>query len=131
MAERRNRTEYNKKRYKRNKEKELRQNKIWRRKNREHLRKYDKRRNLEKYLEYKVIEFLFKGSEPCADCGKSYPTECMEWDHCHGKRGKYVAQYFQSPYNCQREVEKCDLVCGNCHNIRTEKRRNTWISHLM
>lgn len=65
---------------------------------------------------------LFKSTESCKDCGRVYPSECMQFDHTGLKETKVSSQLL-SPKTAQREAEKCDLVCANCHCIRTERRR--------
>lgn len=64
-------------------------------------------------------------SEPCTDCGKSYPPYVMDFDHVRGKKAGRIAVFKTS--RCLQtvlaEIDKCDLVCANCHRERTEKRR--------
>jgi hypothetical protein len=63
-----------------------------------------------------------KGTKPCADCGVSYPPYIMQFDHIvDGKRGN-VADMARSGFsieNIQLEIDKCELVCANCHAERT------------
>lgn len=60
---------------------------------------------------------------PCADCGKSYPTECMDFDHVRGvKKFNIGQQTGRSIPATLREAEKCDVVCANCHRARTQYR---------
>lgn len=63
-------------------------------------------------------------NKPCTDCGRLYPTECMEWDHVRGAKKFAIAD---APTRSRADVEvellKCDLVCANCHRIRTVQRR--------
>jgi hypothetical protein len=75
-----------------------------------------------KYLNAFQIQ-LFKSTEPCKDCGKLYPYECMTFDHIKGPKLFHLSSY--PPFGAkkmQEEAEKCDLVCSNCHLIRTRKR---------
>jgi hypothetical protein len=66
-------------------------------------------------------------SDPCADCGIKYPPYVMDFDHVHGEKkfglgmmsGKGV-----SIARLQEEINKCDVVCSNCHRIRTHNRRS-------
>jgi len=47
----------------------------------------------------------------------------MEFDHV---RGKKLFNLSKPPYNLKRvaaEIAKCDLVCANCHRLRTASRR--------
>lgn len=65
-------------------------------------------------------------SGPCTDCGNTYPAECMEFDHVP-ERGKKLFEIAtamsRSAAVFQAELDKCDVVCANCHNIRTATRR--------
>src|SRR6266853_2251151 len=58
---------------------------------------------------------------PCLDCGNSYPYCAMEFDHTRGKKAFSVsAESSQRSYiKLAAEIEKCDVVCANCHRIRT------------
>jgi hypothetical protein len=65
-------------------------------------------------------------SRPCGDCGGSFPSVCMDFDHRPGET-KLLAIGTSITSNIEalkREVAKCDVVCANCHRIRTHKRRD-------
>jgi len=60
---------------------------------------------------------------PCMDCGGTFPTECMDWDHVRGEKTTNVAKLNDcSLAKVMDEIAKCDLVCANCHRIRTRRR---------
>lgn len=60
---------------------------------------------------------------PCCDCGGTFPSECMDFDHVRGEKVRNVALMRTcSNVTFLAEVAKCDLVCANCHRIRTKKR---------
>jgi len=62
---------------------------------------------------------------PCMDCGRSFPKECMDLDHREGevkKRGVGLMMGV-SEAMLLAEIAKCDVVCANCHRIRTNARR--------
>lgn len=62
---------------------------------------------------------------PCMDCGGTFPTECMDLDHVRGEKIDNVSTLLARTASMEEvvaEVEKCDLVCANCHRIRTRKR---------
>lgn len=60
---------------------------------------------------------------PCTDCGGSFPPECMDFDHVgEGKRRSVSAMVRYSWDLVLTEIAKCELVCANCHRIRTAKR---------
>lgn len=59
---------------------------------------------------------------PCMDCKGEFPTECMDFDHARGKKLFEInASWSRSREAFLREVSKCDVVCANCHRIRTLK----------
>ena len=61
--------------------------------------------------------------KPCADCGKKYPPYVMDFDH--RERNDKISEIAHmagrnwSFEKIKKEIEKCDLVCANCHRIRT------------
>lgn len=59
---------------------------------------------------------------PCADCGRRYPSYVMDFDHRRGKKRMVVARMAAGGYSVASvlaEIAKCDVVCANCHRIRT------------
>ena len=66
-----------------------------------------------------------KEESGCVDCGESYPHFVLEFDHLpeYEKAGSpsYVARH-SSWKNAVLEMQKCDIVCANCHKIRTWNR---------
>ena len=68
----------------------------------------------------------FQKAKPCMDCGNSYPTECMDFDHRDGNNKSFNVSNSThlSEEVLLEEIAKCDLVCANCHRIRTRKRIN-------
>lgn len=66
-------------------------------------------------------------SRPCADCGGTFETCCMDFDHMDGHVKSYnIGSMFAHHYSrelIQTELDKCELVCANCHRIRTRDRR--------
>lgn len=73
------------------------------------------------------IEFLRSlKDKPCADCGMSYPAHVMDFDHLDGsqKTANVSSMAKWSRTAILREIAKCELVCSNCHRIRTHERRN-------
>lgn len=62
-------------------------------------------------------------SQPCADCGESYPYYVMQFDHREDKLFDIANSTFRSStLKLQREIDKCDVVCANCHAERTAIR---------
>jgi len=66
--------------------------------------------------------------QPCAACGCSYPHYVMDFDHRPGEvkcfnLADVVGQTRLSLARLKAEIAKCDVVCANCHRIRTHERR--------
>jgi len=61
---------------------------------------------------------------PCADCGGRFPSICMDFDHL-GDKSFTIAEHAKNKgiKTIQAEIDKCDVVCSNCHRIRTKERR--------
>lgn len=77
-------------------------------------------RNRQKLHEYK----LAKG---CADCGYNAHHAGLELDHLPGKgKRATVSSLLGRGWNIvQKELERCDVVCGTCHGIRTWERKHS------
>lgn len=65
-----------------------------------------------------------KSNTPCADCGQKYRACCMDFDHVKGVKVNCVALLANSCSWPQllAEVAKCEIVCSNCHRMRTQDR---------
>ena len=65
-----------------------------------------------------------KETTPCMDCGNTFPACCMEFDHRKTKTkevGSLVAMSAKWD-RIEEEISNCDLLCSNCHRIRTKDR---------
>lgn len=63
--------------------------------------------------------------KPCMDCEIVYPPYVMDFDHRPGevKIADINRLVRQSNWKTiEEEILKCDLVCANCHRIRTYNR---------
>ena len=71
-------------------------------------------------LQQKEIRKL-KEETPCADCGKCFPYYVMDFDHVRGTKYKNVGNLITTGTRRKLyiEIEKCELVCANCHRVRT------------
>ena len=64
--------------------------------------------------------------KPCTDCKQTFPNECMDFDHVRGQKRFNVGNMKYTGYAIKTvltEIAKCELVCANCHRIRTATRR--------
>ena len=62
---------------------------------------------------------------PCADCGIRFPSFVMQFDHRDPTRKRFTVSRIitRSREVIVEEVAKCDVVCANCHRIRTYSTR--------
>jgi hypothetical protein len=97
----------------------------WYAKNRARLREYARTRYLMMHRDrIDFIEWLKTG--PCLDCDMSFPTCCMDFDHCVGEKLFNISHAVRSKFSNEEimtELAKCELVCANCHRIRTANRK--------
>jgi hypothetical protein len=71
----------------------------------------------------RYAEYHARKKGPCKDCKNTFHTCQMDWDHVRGKKlFNLCGNMFRSREAILKEVAKCDLVCANCHRLRTFKR---------
>jgi len=64
--------------------------------------------------------------KPCADCGGIFHPHSMDFDHRDpSTKAANVSNLLKLTRreDLLREISKCDLVCSNCHRVRTTRRR--------
>lgn len=77
------------------------------------------RKNLSRYVN------RLKEEKPCADCKKNYPYYVMDFDHLEGVDKIGIISYLCKTGRIgamKKEILKCEVVCANCHRIRTHTR---------
>jgi hypothetical protein len=94
-------------------------------KSRAYLREHNKKRReivLHKHSQVRLMVDLIK-DVPCMDCGGKFPPYVMDFDHVRGgKRFNIGSQIGRKLRDLLDEIGKCDIVCANCHRIRTDGR---------
>jgi hypothetical protein len=86
-----------------------------------HILQVAERRRRRSRLHREIVAH-FK-SQPCADCGGTFPPWAMDFDHVAQKTGE--VSKFVYTYGTERllaEIRNCDVVCSNCHRERTYRR---------
>lgn len=93
------------------------QKKNWRKKFPNYMNEY--------HLSKKKL-YLETKDGPCMDCGLRFDSCAMDLDH----RPNTIKLFNLSQWKCAKtldeykaELIKCDLVCSNCHRVRTKLRR--------
>ncbi len=81
-------------------------------------RQRDKRNSLRKEVAQ------IKADATCADCGIDYPPHVMDFDHVRGEKVGNISELVQIGIRDKllEEIEKCEIVCSNCHRERTYER---------
>lgn len=72
-----------------------------------------------------IREFVqkIKESNPCVDCGVSYPYYVMDFDHLEDKQEGINFLVSTGRIGAlKQEMLKCEIVCANCHRSRSYRR---------
>ena len=93
-----------------------------------------------KVLQNKTYVLELKQSTPCKVCGVRFNPHAMEFDHRDPDlKYKNISVLVGTGADIEvlkEEISKCDILCSNCHQIRTiterhssrPKRRSTTLS---
>lgn len=78
-----------------------------------------RRRRIKKILD------KIKTESPCCDCKNNYPPYVMDFDHLDSSKKEFgISNAWNLSFDrLMEEVKKCEVVCSNCHRIRTHKRQ--------
>lgn len=83
-------------------------------------RYYEKARKRERDLDALINSYK---ARPCVDCGESYPPYVMDFDHRDPNekvdKVSTMRRRRMAFATIITEIEKCDVVCANCHRERT------------
>lgn len=64
---------------------------------------------------------------PCADCGGIFPPFVMDFDHRDPTQKRFSIAAGKSLLKnrvvLMAEIAKCDIVCANCHAMRTKRQQ--------
>jgi len=75
----------------------------------------------ERARKIKIFLAEYKIKMGCKDCGYKKHHSALEFDHIKGKKQINIA-FAKSIGQAKKEIEKCEIVCSNCHRIRTYNR---------
>lgn len=67
-----------------------------------------------------------KEDSGCVDCKEKYPHFILQFDHLPEYEKFGIVSNIARRYSWEKalkEIEKCDIVCANCHSIRTWNRK--------
>lgn len=64
-----------------------------------------------------------KNERRCMDCNMLWPHVALDFDHVEGIKIVEISRAKrQTLSKVMAEIDKCDLICSNCHRIRTWNR---------
>lgn len=88
----------------------------WYQKNKKQIRDASTARRRELVSFVKALK-----DKPCVDCGGSFPSICMDFDHVRGEKRYEISRMTRITVSKElilEEIAKCELVCANCHRLR-------------
>ena len=93
-------------------------NKGWYQRHKERL--LEKRR--QHYAELKQWLRRYKSNLRCVECGENHPA-CIQFHHLHREEKSFTISHIIgrthiSVKRLEKEISKCEILCGNCHAIR-------------
>lgn len=68
---------------------------------------------------------MMKTSIGCVDCGYNTSAYALQFDHIGDDKKGSVSNLIRSDYcwdTVKAEISKCEVVCANCHAVRTKQR---------
>ena len=86
----------------------------------------DRRAKWQEKNKDRIELFIEAKNQPCMDCGNRYHPVAMDFDHVRGEKYKEITLMIAGGSSMERikeEIAKCDIVCSNCHRIRTHNKR--------
>ncbi len=102
---------------------------IWRKNNPQKVRAARKRWNANRVRLNQHLISKYKGIS-CMDCKGVFPWCVMDFDHRPKEKKEFNIGQFcvrtpskENISKVEKEIAKCDLVCSNCHRIRTHITR--------
>lgn len=96
----------------------------WYQQNKDYQIANAKKRSIEARNAAKEYIWNYLVTHPCISCGESNPV-VLEFHHRHGK-DKAITEMAAAGYpiyRIQAEIDKCEVLCANCHRLLTSKER--------
>ena len=93
--------------------------------NKEKVKRRSYERNLSQRKRNKEYIARIKACSCCIDCGESNPI-VLDFDHVNGVKLGNVSDISNGGYSIktiQKEIDKCEVRCSNCHRIATYNRK--------
>ena len=82
------------------------------------------RRGKKRAAKWRLAQII-KLEQGCADCGYKKSAYALQFDHIGDNKKNCVSNLIAKDYSWKailEEIAKCQVLCANCHAIRTNKR---------
>jgi len=99
----------------------------WYANNKKRLRKEIAQRKEGRKKKARIFVDRYKLDVGCHDCGFNSEPSALDFDHLADKKHN-ISNMVNGGYAVKTisvEMRKCDVVCSNCHRVRTKKRRES------
>lgn len=85
-----------------------------------------KKRTVKRKQELQKSLAEIKERSGCIDCGGRYPYYLLDFDHVRGTKVASISSMldYYSVEDIFKEIDKCEVVCANCHRARTFHRKH-------
>tara|TARA_R100000781_G_scaffold99431_1_gene63018 strand:+ start:1678 stop:2046 length:369 start_codon:yes stop_codon:yes gene_type:complete len=93
--------------------------------NKSKIKERSKKRNRKQRNANRAYVDKIKVQSSCVDCGESNPL-VLDFDHVKGEKVGDISSMVYQSYcveSIQREIDKCEVRCSNCHRVATHNRR--------
>jgi len=93
--------------------------------NKSKIKQRSKTRNRKQRNANKAYVDKIKVESSCVDCGEGNPL-VLDFDHVKGKKVGDISSMVYQSYcveSIQKEIDKCEVRCSNCHRVATHNRR--------
>lgn len=95
-------------------------------KHKDKIKARSKKRNKKQKRKNQAYVRLLKEKGCCVDCGESNSI-VLDFDHVTGNKISNISDMARGSYSIksiQKEIDKCEIRCSNCHRIATHNRIN-------
>ena len=93
--------------------------------NKDKIKSNVKKRNAAQNIRNRAYIKEIKMTSGCVDCGESNYV-VLDFDHVIGDKFKNISGMVHQSYSIesiQKEIDKCEVRCSNCHRKVTHERR--------
>ena len=88
----------------------------------------ERKRIVAKQKEKQEVINAYKLGKGCRKCGYKEYACALDFHHInHNKKNKSISRMIDDNYSLDKifkEIEKCELLCANCHRVHHQKERD-------